>query len=50
MHYLSLVSSHMGTLVDMGPVEEIGHREVRGSRETFYFLTAAVTAGAEGKP
>jgi hypothetical protein len=43
MHYLSLVSYHMGRLVDMGVVEETTHRDVRGARETFYFLESTMT-------
>jgi hypothetical protein len=42
-HYLSLVSYHMGGLVDLGAVEKISHRAVRGARETFYFLEPAMT-------
>ncbi|HSS42329.1 MAG TPA: hypothetical protein VLK37_07225 [Solirubrobacterales bacterium] len=44
-HYLSLVSYHVGKLVDLGAVEMISHRPVRGARETFYFLGPAVTLG-----
>lgn len=43
VHYLSLVSYHMGKLVEFGVVEKTGHRPVRGARETFYFLAPAVT-------
>jgi DNA-binding transcriptional ArsR family regulator len=42
-NYLSLVSYHMGKLVDLGAVEKISHRAVRGARETFYFLDPAMT-------
>jgi hypothetical protein len=45
-HYLSLVSYHMGKLVDLGAVEKISHRPVRGARETFYFLVPSMTLGA----
>jgi hypothetical protein len=46
-HYLSLVSYHVGRLVDLGVVEKISHRAVRGARETFYFLEPAMTVGAK---
>lgn len=46
-HYLSLVSYHMGSLVNLGAVEKIRHRPVRGARETFYFLVPAMTVGIE---
>jgi hypothetical protein len=46
-HYLSLVSYHMGKLVQLGAVEKTGHRPVRGARETFYFLAPGMTVGAK---
>lgn len=46
-HYLSLVSYHMAKLVDLGAVEKVNHRAVRGARETFYFLVPAMTVGTE---
>jgi hypothetical protein len=46
-HYLSLVSYHMGSLVDLGAIEKIRHRPVRGARETFYFLVSAMTMRIE---
>lgn len=36
---LSLVSYHVGVLARAGLLEEISHRQVRGSRQTFYFFT-----------
>jgi hypothetical protein len=42
-HYLSLVSYHIGKLVDLGAVKKTSHRAVRGARETFYFLEPAMT-------
>ena len=45
-HYLSLVSYHMGKLVELGAVEAISHRAVRGARETFYFLASGMIAEA----
>jgi hypothetical protein len=42
-HYLSIVSYHMGRLVEMGALEKTGHRPVRGARETFYFLAPGMT-------
>ena len=44
---LSNISYHMSRLVDLGAVEEIDSRPVRGARETFYFLTAAMTTVRE---
>jgi hypothetical protein len=46
-HYLSLVSYHMGKLVELGVVQKTGHRPVRGARETFYFLKPTKTARAK---
>lgn len=45
-HYLSLVSYHMGKLVELGAIEKISHRPVRGARETFYFLALGMIVGA----
>ena len=35
---LSLVAYHVRRLAQAGALVETGHREVRGARETFYFL------------
>lgn len=48
VHYLSLIAYHMGKLADLGAVEKVGHRPVRGARETFYFLAPRMTVGAPG--
>lgn len=37
----------MSKLLEYGAVELISHRPVRGARETFYFLTAAMTGEAK---
>jgi hypothetical protein len=46
-HYLSIVAYHMTRLVDLGAVEKVNHRAVRGARETFYFLAPAMAHGTE---
>jgi len=46
---LSILSYHMTMLAKAGAVEKIKDRTVRGARENFYFLTAALTADAGGQ-
>jgi hypothetical protein len=41
---VSLVSYHMRTLVDVGVVEKVGERPVRGAVQTFYILSAKAPA------
>ena len=38
--YLSIVSYHVGKLVEFGALRETGSRQVRGATETFYFFPA----------
>jgi hypothetical protein len=47
---VSLISYHMKTLADVGAVEKIRQRPVRGALETFYALSPIVAqAPARGK-
>ncbi|HET8956076.1 MAG TPA: hypothetical protein VFN18_10500 [Solirubrobacterales bacterium] len=47
---LSTLSYHVARLLEMGAIEKISDRPVRGARETFYFLTAAaMTADGDVK-
>jgi hypothetical protein len=36
---VSLVAYHMGTLAEVGAVEKVGQRPVRGALQTFYALS-----------
>jgi hypothetical protein len=45
-HYLSLVSYHLRMLARHGAVEEAGHRQSRGARETYYVFTPSRNGSA----
>lgn len=45
-YYLSIVSYHLGKLVDYGALAETGSRQVRGATETYYFFPSPSTGSA----